>query len=67
MIRRSLPRYIEGGRIIVSILATFDHEDEARAFRLAVGCIDGQRSERMPSDVAALERHGLAPQAPHEA
>jgi hypothetical protein len=67
VVRRALPRYIEGGRIIVSTLATFDHEDEARAFRRALGCIDGQSSERMPSDVAALERHGLAPHALHEA
>ena len=56
-----VPRRIEGGRILVTTLATFDHEDEARTFLRGLRGIDVQRRERTPADRAALERHGVLP------
>ena len=56
-----VPHHIEGGRILVTTLATFDLEDEARAFLGGLRGVEVQARERMPEDIDALERHGLAP------
>ena len=64
VLTRPAPRVIEGGRILVTTLATFDHEDEALAFLRGLRGITVQERERMPRDLAALERHGLAPVPP---
>ena len=32
VLRQPVPRYIDGGRILLTALATFDHEAEAHAF-----------------------------------
>jgi hypothetical protein len=56
-----VPRLIDGGRILVTTLATFDHEGEAQAFLRALQGIDVQQRERMAQDLQALERHGLLP------
>ena len=58
------PRLIEGGRILVTTLATFDREDEALAFLRGLRGVEMQARERMPRDIEALERHGLAPMRP---
>jgi hypothetical protein len=59
-----VPRRIEGGRILVTTLATFDYEDEARAFLRGLRSVEVQARERTPPDIEALERHGLAPAPP---
>jgi hypothetical protein len=64
VLTRPAPRLIDGGRILVTTLATFDHEDEALAFLRALQGTDVQARERMPRDIEALERHGLAPAPP---
>ena len=51
-----VPRFIEGGRIIVTALATFAHEDEALAFLPELRGVDVQERERTPRDLEALER-----------
>jgi hypothetical protein len=58
------PRLIDGGRIIVSTLATFDDDGEARAFLHGLRGVEVQARERMPRDIEALERHGLGPGPP---
>ena len=61
VLRQPVPRYIEGGRILVTTLATFDHEVEAHAFLHGLRGVGVQARERMPRDIEVLERHGLAP------
>jgi hypothetical protein len=61
VLSRPAPRVLEDGRILVTTLATFSREDEAQAFLRGLRSIDMQKRERMPLDLAALERHGLAP------
>jgi hypothetical protein len=61
VLSRPVPRSIEGGRILVSALATFDREAEALAFLRKVQWVEERARERMPSDQEALERHGLGP------
>jgi len=56
-----VPHHIEDGRILVTTLATFDREEEARAFLGGLRGVEVQVRERMPEDIDALERHGLAP------
>ena len=58
------PRSIEGGRILITTLATFDREDEALAFRRGLRDVEVQERERKPWELEALERHGLAPVLP---
>jgi hypothetical protein len=62
VLARPAPRLIEGGRILVTTLATSDHEDEALAFLRGLRGVDVQERERMPRDLEAL--HRLAP-VPH--
>ncbi len=64
VLTQPVPRLIEGGRILVTTLATFDREDEALAFLRGLRGIEGQARERVPGDIEALERHGLAPVPP---
>jgi hypothetical protein len=64
VLTRPAPRLIDGGRIIVSTVATFDDEDEARAFLHGLQRVEVQERERMPRDIEALERHGLVPVTP---
>jgi hypothetical protein len=64
VLRRPVPRSVEGGRILVTTLATFDHEHEALAFVRGLEGVDAQKRERMPAELEALERHGLAPALP---
>jgi len=64
VLSRPVPRLIEGGRILVTTLATFDREHEALAFLREVRWVEEQERERMPGDMRALERHGLAPEPP---
>ena len=64
LLTRSAPRLVEGGRILVTTLATFDHEHEALAFLRGLRGIDMQQRERMPQDLEALERNGLMPPHP---
>ena len=64
LLTRSAPRLIEGGRILVTTLATFDHEDEAQAFLRGLRGVEVQARERMLEDLEALERHGLTPWPP---
>jgi hypothetical protein len=64
LLTRPAPRLIEGGRILVTTLATFDHADEALAFLRELRGVDVQERERTPRDLEALERHGLAPVSP---
>jgi hypothetical protein len=59
-----VPHHIDGGRILVTTLATFAHEDEARNFLRGLRGVEVQARERMPEDIDALERHGLAPLPP---
>jgi hypothetical protein len=59
-----VPRYIVGGRILVTTLATFDHEAEAHAFLRGLRRIDVQKRERTSRDLEALEQQGLAPVRP---
>jgi hypothetical protein len=61
VLRQPAPRHIDGGCILVTTLATFDREDEAHAFLRGLRGVDVQERERMPRDLEALERHGLAP------
>ena len=56
MLSGPVPRFIEGGRIIVTALATFAHEDEALAFLPELRGVDVQERERTPRDLEALER-----------
>ena len=63
VLSKPVPRLIEGGRIVVTTLATFAREAEALAF-LREGSVDVQDRKRMPWDLDALERHGLAPASP---
>jgi hypothetical protein len=64
LLTRPVPRLVEEGRILVTALATFEHEVEAQAFLRALQGIDVQQRERMPQDLQALERHGLLPARP---
>ena len=64
VLTRPTPTLIEGGRIVVATLATFAREAEALAFLREVRWVDVQERKRMPWDLDALERHGLAP-VPH--
>jgi hypothetical protein len=64
VLREPVPHHIEDGRILVTTLATFAHEDEARAFLGGLRGVEVQVRERMPEDTDALERHGLAPVPP---
>jgi hypothetical protein len=57
---RPAPRLIEGGRILVTTLATFDRENDARAFLRGLRGVEVKARERMPREIEALERHGLA-------
>jgi hypothetical protein len=61
VLTKPVSRFIEGGRILVTTLATFDHEHEALAFLRELRGVDEQGRERMPRDHEALKRHGLAP------
>jgi hypothetical protein len=61
VLTRPVPHVVEEGRILVTTLATFDHEGEARAFLRAVKGLEVQQRERIPQDLLALERHGLMP------
>jgi hypothetical protein len=67
VLTHTAPRLIDGGRILVTTLATFDEEAEAREFLRGLRCVDVQTRERTPRDVEALERHGLAPVPPSPA
>lgn len=60
VLRQPVPRYIDGGRILVTTRATFDLEAEAHAFLRGLRGIDVQERERLPRDLEALESHGLA-------
>ena len=64
VVTRPTPRFVEGGRIIVTTLARFHHKDEALAFLRTLRGVDEQERERTPRDLKALERHGLAPVPP---
>jgi hypothetical protein len=64
VLARPAPRAVEGGRILITTLATFDHEDEALAFLRELQGVDAQKRKRMPSEIEALERHGLVPVLP---
>ena len=64
VLARPAPRFIEGGRIVVTTLATFDREEEARAFLRGLQDVEVQARERISRDIEALERHGLAPGPP---
>jgi hypothetical protein len=64
VLSRPVARFIEGGRILVTTLATFEHEREALDFVRELRNIDVQGKERTPKDIEALERHGLAPGPP---
>jgi len=67
VLSKPAPHYIDGGRILVTTLATFDREDDARAFLRGLRGVEVQARERAPQDLEALERHGLAPVPPHGA
>ena len=67
VLARPVPRFIEGGRIIVTTLATFDHEREALAYLGRVRWVEERERERMPADLGALERHGVPAPAPSAA
>lgn len=64
VLTRPAARQIEGGRILVTTLATFDQEEEARAFLRGLRGAEVQARERQPLEIEALERHGLAPVPP---
>ena len=64
MLSRPVPRFIDGGRILVTVLATFEREHEALAFLRGLRGVDVQERERTPVDLEALGRHGLAPALP---
>jgi len=64
VLARPAPRLIDGGRILVTTLATFDHEDEAQAFLRGLWGVEVQTRERLPRELEALARHGLAPVPP---
>jgi hypothetical protein len=64
VLTHAVPRSLEDGRILVTTLATFDDEGEARAFLRGLRGIDVQATERKPRDLEALERHGLVPAPP---
>jgi hypothetical protein len=67
VLTRPAPRLIDGGRILVTTLATFDQDVEAREFLRGLRGVDIQTRERTLRDVEALERHGLAPVPPSPA
>ena len=67
LLRQPVPRLIEGGRVLVTTLATFDCEQEARAFLDGLKGIESERRERQPAELAALERHGITPGGPSAA
>ena len=60
MLRKPAPRFIEGGRVMVTTLAAFDCEEKALAFLRALRGIDVQKQERTLQDLEILERHGLS-------
>jgi hypothetical protein len=64
VLTRPAPRLIDGDRILVTTLATFDQEGEALAFVGALRGIDVQQRERTPEDLDTLQRHGLTPARP---
>ena len=64
VLTRPVPHALEEGGILVTTLASFDHEDEAQAFLRALQGIDVQKRERLPQDLEALERLGLLPIPP---
>lgn len=64
VLARPAPRLVDGGRILVTTIATFDHEDDALVFLRGLRGLEVQARERMPRDIEALERHGLAPVPP---
>ena len=64
VLTRPTPTLIEGGRIVVATLATFGSESEALAYLREVGWKDMQDRKRLPWDLKALERHGIAPVPP---
>jgi len=64
VLSKPVPRFVEGGRILVTTLATFEHEGEARTFLRGLRGISVQERARMPREIEALERHGLAPVTP---
>jgi hypothetical protein len=64
VLRRPAPRSVEGGHILVTTLATFEHEHDALAFLRGLEGVDAQKRERTPAELEALERHGLAPVLP---
>ena len=59
LLRRPVPRLIEDGRILVTTLATFEGEHEARAFLHGLRSINEKMRARTADDCEALERHGL--------
>jgi hypothetical protein len=67
LLRQTAPRSIEGGAILVTTLATFEREAEALAFLRGLRGVEVQARERLPRDLQALERHGLAPVPPPDA
>jgi hypothetical protein len=52
---------IEGGRILVTTLATFDHEAGARAFLRGLRRVEVQTRQRMPRDLGTLGPRAGAP------
>jgi hypothetical protein len=60
MVSKPVARFIEGGQIMVTTLATFDCEEEAVGFLRALQGIEVQKRERTPQDIETLERHGLS-------
>jgi hypothetical protein len=60
VVGKPVPRFIEGGQIMVTTLATFDCEEEAVAFLRALQGIELQKKERTPHDIETLKRHGLS-------
>jgi hypothetical protein len=61
MLTRPAARFIDGGRILVTTLATFDVQGDAQAFLCGLRGVDVERRERTSQEIEALERHGLAP------
>jgi hypothetical protein len=64
VLTKPVPRLIDGGRILVTTLETFNDESEARPFLRALRGAELQERARMPRDIEALQRHGLAPVPP---
>jgi len=67
VLSQSVPRSIEGGRILVTTLATFEERHEAVKFLAGLRGIDVQKRTRSAADRAALERHGLLLEMAEEA